>query len=129
MPSSTLRRDWSESTPRIAALWFGLLAGPLAWAAVLETNYVLSYVACEQRSAWMLHLATLLGVLMCGSAGYAAWRAMPASGDESQPSIDFDATTHLVERFIGIAGMTVSAWFVVTILAMEVPILTLGPCQ
>ena len=58
MPSSTLDRgslDWGR---RLAALWIGVLAGPLTWAALLEVNYTMSYVACEQRHSWMLHLAT-----------------------------------------------------------------------
>ena len=46
----------SRATPRLirrwplACLWAGLMAGPFAWAALLEVNYVLSYVSCEQRS-------------------------------------------------------------------------------
>src|SRR3954465_7001476 len=102
MPSSTLRRASSESASRTAALWAGVLAGPLVWAALLETNYVLSYVACEQRHTWMLHLATLVAVVLVCGAAYGAWRVMPASNDESEPSIDFDATTHIAQRFMGI---------------------------
>ena len=57
MPSSTLRHGSFDAGGRITALWIGVLAGPVAWSALLETNYILSYVACEQRQTWMLHLA------------------------------------------------------------------------
>jgi len=53
--------DWGW---RLAALWTGLLAGPVVWAALLETNYALSYVACEQRRTWMLHLSTAVAILL-----------------------------------------------------------------
>jgi len=113
----------------MAALWAGVLTGPLAWAAVLEANYALSYVACEHRHTWMLHLVTIVGVALACGAGYAAWSVMPATRDEAEPSIDPDETTHLVQRFMGISAIAISAWFVITILSMEVPILVLGPCR
>src|SRR3954470_3588827 len=101
MPSSTSRRGSLDWGWRLAALWTGVLAGPLAWAALLETNYVLSYVACEQRHTWMLHTATAVALLLIGVAALAAWRASPAleSAPEDQPSTDPRETTVILARF------------------------------
>src|SRR4030095_1798805 len=81
MPSSTLRHGSSSNGPRLAALWAGLAAGPLAWAALLQTNYVLSYVACEQRHTWMLHLATAVALVLVALGALAAWQARPADDE------------------------------------------------
>src|SRR4051812_14014552 len=64
MRSSTLDRASLDSPPRLTARWVGVLAGPLVWATLLETNYALSYVACEQRHNWMLHLVTVAAVAL-----------------------------------------------------------------
>jgi hypothetical protein len=129
MPSSTLSRGSFESGPRLAALVGGVLAGPITWATLLEVNYVLSYVACEQKTKWMLHLATAVAVLIVLGAGTLAWLARPDLGDESTPSVDPAATSLLVARFMAISALALCAWFTVVILATEIPVLVLGACQ
>jgi hypothetical protein len=111
MPSSTLRHASSE-----AALWIGLAAGPLAWAALLGTNYILSYVACEQRHSWMLHTASLIAVA-------------PPFDAEEQPSTNPKVTSILGERFLAISALALCAGFLIAIVALEIPPLVLGPCQ
>ena len=79
MPSSTSRHGSFSRGPRSRRLWSGLAAGPLAWATLLEINYVLSYVACEQRHTWMLHLATAAALLTGRRpARWRRWSATPA---------------------------------------------------
>ena len=77
MPFSTLRRGSYSWGLRLAALWASLAAGPLAWAALLQANYVLSYVACEQRHPWMLHLSAGVALALVGLGALAAWAAAP----------------------------------------------------
>ena len=67
MPSSTLRHGSFDAGPAPRGIVGRLLAGPLAWAALLEMNYVLSYVACEQRQTWMLHLAAGVALALVGA--------------------------------------------------------------
>ncbi len=131
MPSSTLRRDSSEwSQPgKLTPLWIGVLAGPIMWAALLETNYALSYVACEQRDKWMLHLATALAALIVAIAGYVAWRAAPPLGGTEQPTVDRDQTRVLRARFMAISAVVLSAWFILVILSTEVVISILEVCS
>ena len=128
MESSTSRPASFDDARRLVALWAGILAGPLAWAALLQTNYVLSYVACEQRQTWMLHLGTLIAVVLVAAAAYAAWRAAPPLGEEEHQG-DNPATASLLRaRFMALAGLALCAWFTVVILATEVPVLVLHAC-
>ena len=129
MPSSTWRRGSLDWGWRLAALWIGVLAGPLAWAALLQTNYSMSYVACERGSKWMLHLATLVALLLVWGAAWLAWRAKPPGEDDSGPSIDPGKTGLLRARFMAIGGLALCAWFTLAILAFEVPALILKPCN
>ena len=130
MASST-SRPVSHERWRLAALWAGLLTGPLVWLLLLEFNYVFAYVACETRSTWFLHLAVAVALLLVAGAGYWAWRA--SYGDMLAPETLTaplsDETRRQRSRWMSLAGVALSAWFVLVILAMEVPILVLRECQ
>jgi hypothetical protein len=128
MPSFISRHEWHEPR-RIAALWTGLLAGPVVWFALLETNYVLSYVACETRHTWMLHVATAVAVLLVAGAGWLAWGAGPAEDDQRRSPPVTRATSESRARWMSLAGVAVSGWFILVILAMEIPILVLRTCD
>jgi hypothetical protein len=128
MPSSTLRHGSFEWGPRLAALWAGLLAGPLVWAALLETNYVLSYVACEQRHTWMLHLATLVALALIGTAAFLAWRAAPPLRAGDRPSSDPASIAVDRARSMAIGGLALCAWFAIVIIATDVPVEVLKVC-
>ena len=77
MRSSTSSPDWRDAHDRrrVLALWAGVLTGPLAMLTLLQVNYVLSYVACETRQTWFLHLGTVVAVALVGAAGAWAWQA------------------------------------------------------
>jgi hypothetical protein len=130
MPSST-SRPVSHERWRLAALWAGLLTGPVVWLALLEVNYVLAYVACETRSTWFMHLAVLVALLLVLGAGYAAWAASYGNmmADETLTPPLSDETRLQRSRWMSLAGVASSAWFIVVILAMEVPLLVLRECQ
>lgn len=129
MPSSTLRRGSFDWGPRLGALWAGVLTGPVVWAALLETNYVLSYVACEQRHAWMLYAATLVALALIALAAFAAWRAAPAAGALAQPSRDPARTGETRARFMAIGGLTLCAFFALVIIVTAIPAIVLQPCS
>jgi hypothetical protein len=128
MPSSTLRHGSFSWGTRLAALWFGILAGPLAWAALLQTNYVLSYVACEQRHTWMLHLSAVVALALIAAGALASWGAAPGHGPDDAPSADPADATVLRARFMATGGLVLCAWFALVILATEIPAILLHPC-
>ena len=129
MPSSTSAPELPDTSGgwRLLALWTGLLAGPLVWLALLETHYVLSYVSCEVRQSWFMHLATLVSLGLVAAAGVAGWRAAFGNGAQAgSQSPQLAAESNV--GWMGYAGAAMSAWFLLVILAMEVPILILPPC-
>jgi hypothetical protein len=123
MPSSISHHESSSRGRRLAALWAGLAAGPLAWAVLLETNYALSYVACEQRHTWMLHLAAATALLLIGLGALAARAATPSMQNDAAPSV-----AEARARFMAVGGLILCAWFAVLIVATEIPVLILHPC-
>jgi hypothetical protein len=123
MPSSISHPESFSGGLRLAALWTGLAAGPLAWAMLLETNYALSYVACEQRHTWMLHLAAAAALLLIGLAAAAARVAAPSIPDDATPSV-----AEARARFMAVGGVILCAWFAAVIVATEIPVLVLHPC-
>ena len=130
MPSSTSRPAWHERW-RVFSLWTGLLAGPLIWLGLLEFVYVGAYVACEMRATWFMHTATAVAVLLVAVAGVLAWRARPGTfdlHDDITPPLS-DHTRRQRTVWMSVAGVTLSAFFVLVILAMEIPIVVLRECQ
>jgi hypothetical protein len=123
MPSSISHHESCSGGRRLAALWAGLAAGPLAWAVLLETNYALSYVACEQRHTWMLHLAAATALLLIGLGALAARVATPSMPHEAAPSV-----AEARARFMAVGGLILCAGFAVLIVATEIPVLVLHPC-
>ena len=128
MPSSTLHHGSFDWGPRLGALWAGVLAGPVCWAALLEVNYTLSYVACEVRHTWMLHLAVLVALIAVWGSAYAAYLAAPPPGSDELPSSQPEEIAIARARFMTYGGMALCAFFTLVILAQEVPILLLSPC-
>jgi hypothetical protein len=130
MPSSISRRA-SHEPWRLAALWAGLLTGPVAWLTLLETNYVLAYVACEMRQTWFMHLGTAVALLVVAAAGWGAWYASHGdmTADQTLTHPLSDETRWQRSRWMSLAGVATSAWFIIVIVAMEVPIMVLRECQ
>ena len=133
MPSSTSRHasgDAHDATREIA-LWTGVLAGPVVWLALLEANYVMSYVACETRQTWFLHLATLIAVALTAGAGLWGWSAGHGAHELREPlspPVGFE-TSDTRARWMGQASVVSSVWFVLVILSMEIPVIVLRTCQ
>jgi hypothetical protein len=128
MASSTSRPAWHEPR-RIAALWTGFLAGPIVWFTLLEVNYTLSYVSCESRQKWFLHVAVVASVLLVAAAAYLAWRYGPPEDSQDRTPPVTRSTAEIRARWMAFGGVGLSLWFILVIIAMEIPILTLKVCQ
>ena len=121
----------SHEPRRLAALWAGLLTGPVVWLFLLQYNYALSYVACETRQTWFMHLGIVVALLAVISAGWFAWGAGQASkGDADDTTHPLSDETRLRRtNWMSLTGIAISVFFVVVIIAMEVPLLVLKECQ
>ena len=133
MPSSTSLRAWRNPHDRrvLATLWAGMLAGPLVFLTLLEANYVLSYVSCETRQTWFLHAPTLGGAALVAVVGFLCWTIAAAGRhvDEIDGGPAAPGTAQSRAVWMGYAGAATSAWFVIVILSMHVPVLVLKTCQ
>jgi hypothetical protein len=121
----------SHDRRRLAVLWAGLLAGPLIFLAVLQANYVLSYVSCETRQTWFLHALPLAGMLVVALVGWRCW-VIGTAGTELLSSSGNPVSSQTSETravWMGYAGAGISAWFVVAIASMDIPVLVLRTCQ
>jgi len=123
MASSTSARVFPEAPRRWRTLLAAIAAGPVAWAMQLEANYVMSYVACEQRHTWMLYLSGAVaiaiaawGAVVSRRAGNGRAAAGPGDGDDN------------VTGFMAGAGVVVSLFFLLVIVSTEIPVLLVPPC-
>ena len=130
MPSSTLHRA-SHDRARLAALWTGVLAGPIVYLLLLEVNNLLSYVACETRQKWFLHLATVIAIAMVAAAGLVGWRASlghPLEQEVTSPALSDETAVQRV-RWLAAASATFSVGFILLIIATHIPVVVLKVCQ
>jgi hypothetical protein len=128
MASSTLRRA-SHDPQRLFALWTGMLAGPLVWLVLLETNYVLAYVACETDQKWFLFAAGAVAALLVAGAALLAWRAGPAADEDPHSPPDSADTFESRARWMSAAGVSLSLFFVLIIVATVIPAMIHAPCD
>jgi hypothetical protein len=124
MALSTSARVFPETPRRWRALLAAIAAGPVAWAMQLEANYVMSYVACEQRHTWMLHLC---GALALAIATWGAVVSRRAGSDALAAAGPGDSDDN-VGRFMASAGFVVCIFFLLVIVATEIPVLLVPPC-
>ncbi len=118
--------EWSTSYRGIWTQWAGVLAGPIAWSAMLAFNYALTKWSCGHGTAYVLQIIAVLAIACTLAGGYAAWHTLtlvpaPVADDGGQP---LDRS-----KFMGLFGLASTALFGLLIIAESVPIWTLhGVC-
>jgi hypothetical protein len=124
----------------LAALWFGLFGAPVAWSLQLLASYALVAHGCYPDAEPMtMPVIPALRTLVLGTgvaalavallAAGSAWRSWRATEHEhkSEPEGLLEAGAGRT-RFMALAGMLVSAVFVLGIVMNVVPLLLLRPC-
>jgi hypothetical protein len=110
-------------------LWAGLLGPPVLWLALLQTNYVLAYAACGARETWFLYAAIAATLVLGALAGLAAWRMGPPEHGEAR-SAPWDPNTREIRaRWMSASALAITAWFLIVMVAMAVPVLILQTCD
>lgn len=113
----------------LAALWFALLGGPIAWTAHLLASYPLVPHACDTGSTTLLNIVTAVTAVIAAAAAATGWWAYrrgrragapdgPGGGDASESRVGFMALT----------GMLVALLFTFAILIEGLPPLLVDPC-
>ncbi len=110
----------------VFALWYGLLAGPIAFMMQMQLQFMLVPWTCSIGSQWWLHLVTIVALVFPISAGFIAWRMWTAAGmgSEDEQGGQIGRT-----RAMGLAGIILSGMFGVAMIADLIPSLILGACQ
>ena len=118
-------KDFKEGAAP-AALWAGVLAGPLATLAQLQVNYALVLWACGAGREWALHLVALLALLVTVAAGLLSWRNWRRAGAGWK---DDGAGVVPRSRFMAVVGVLISAFIALVVVAQWIPIFVYGPCE
>ena len=128
MPSSIWRPD-SSNRLRHLALWAGLIGPPVLWLTLLEANYVLAYAACGEREKWFLYAVIAASIGLGAAAGLAAWRMGPPEDSEERSDPWTLKTREVRARWMSISALACTAWFLIVMLAMAVPVVVLRTCD
>lgn len=121
---SSEARGLEGDTRGQAMLWFGVFAGPFAWATQLQLNYSLVGWACANGAGALLHVITILAILISVAGIFAAKR----SGDRLRAAAAENNRVWERRMFVAKSGLMFSAFFVVVIAAHEIPNVILRPC-
>jgi uncharacterized membrane protein YidH (DUF202 family) len=119
----TVGERWQEPTTLLSQ-WAGVLLGPLGWALHLQVSYTLAAFACEDVWRLTLHATFLVSMAIALAGLYFGWTNWQASKHAVPEG-------HRVSRsrFMAVAGIGLSAFFAVVIVAQWIPTLFLEPCR
>lgn len=115
-----------STTKGLLLLWFGVLAGPAAWALNQMVSYLFVPWACASGTRIMLHLVALAALLLALIGAAIAWRNWRKSGAEWHT-----AAGGIIgrSRFMALGGFVLSLMFALVIVAQGYTSFMLGPCQ
>ena len=117
----------AEKNGEVAAvskwIWIGLLGAPLAFAFLLSVNYALVPWACAAQRGSVLHGLSAVAFALAAFTSWRAWRAL-----RQAPEGEGDRTAER-RRFLAEAAVLLSVYFLIVIVALEVPNLILEPCS
>lgn len=104
--------------PSSVALWTGVLLPPVAWAVDLTVRYALVPYICNHKTEWMLVAVTIVALIAALYGGASAWRGRKRAMSDA-----------MRVRFMSIAGLFLSVFFAIVILANAVPHLYMRACD
>jgi hypothetical protein len=108
------------------ALWWGIFAGPIAFALDEVLSYAIVQHACSTGYHWLLHFYTLLALVLALS-GFAAalwcYRRLPENATTTGLMVESRS------RFMAIYGMAASIAFTLVIIALSIPKWAMSPCD
>jgi len=113
-----------------AALWYGIVAGPIAALVMQLLDYIIVPFACgpDDNTAeivW-LHVVALLLIVATVAAAIIAWRYRRYGEGHDAP--DAGETNGRI-RFMAHMGVGVSALMLLVLIAEWIPIFIVHPCQ
>jgi hypothetical protein len=117
--------QWARGRRGMAVLWFGFLAGPLAWMFHLAASYLLVPYACAHGLTILIHLVSLLALALAATGGGVSlfsWRRMGQT-------LQLEAGGPLGRsRFMAASGVANALGFGLVILGQWIPAFLMDPC-
>jgi hypothetical protein len=110
----------------IGWLWFGILAGPLAFLLNLQLSYMLVQPVCVTAQHLVLHLVPIGALLLTAGGGVSAWRSWRRTGQVESSKAGGVLPR---SRFMAGVGLLTSGLFLFVIVAQWLPNFILSPCQ
>jgi putative membrane protein len=106
----------------LPSLWFGVLAGPLAWAIQLSALYALAVASCGGAGTAPLHVVSLLCLIVALLGFHTARRQLRSMrGEEENPTIG-------ARRMLALLGILLESLFVLVMIATWAAVFLLSPC-
>lgn len=137
MPSSILPRA-SSNRRRGALLWAGVIAAPVLWLALLQTNYVLAYPTCAARSNTWLYISSgvALGLMVLLALGVRhIWRTDPPEQragagriGEQRDAVGEDASA-AARHFVTVVAVFTTGLCLLLVIGTALPPFILRPCD
>jgi hypothetical protein len=116
--------DQQQTTRSIAAEWFGILAGPLAWLLQFIINYALVRRACITHSTMSLHVVSALFLIVAVTAGIASAKKLLHFRADSSSAEAMVARSH----FMAIVGVFSSTLYTLAIIMQVIASFIWNPC-
>jgi hypothetical protein len=104
--------------------WAGVLLGPLGWALHLQVSYTLAAFACEDVWRLTLHTTFAISLAIALTGLFVAWGNWRVSKDAAPEGNRLDRS-----RFMAVAGIGLSAFFALVIVAQWIPTWFIEPCR
>jgi len=110
----------------VAGAWTGVLGPPIVWFIFLQVNYILATSACLRTRNSALAAVAAAAILLSAAAGVAAWRSWRTAGASSETE---QGGLVVINRFIALLGLGMSAFFILLLIASAIPIFVFQTCE
>jgi hypothetical protein len=120
-----VQTDFNAPLP-VFAQWYGVLIGPIVFGFDLVASYALVPHACSTGHHYVLHVMTAVCLAIVASGFLGSWglyRRIPGPMPERADRMMLRA------RFLALAGMMLSGFSIILVIANEWPRLFLHPCD
>ena len=115
----------------VLLLWWGVLAGPIAFALDEVISYASVQHACSTGFSLLLHVYTAVAIALSLSglaSARRAYRELPKSADTHSADTK-SGSTDARSRWMSIYGIASSIAFCVVIVALSIPKVFMNPCD
>ncbi len=106
-------------------LYYGMFAGPFAWAFDEGFSYMLTQHSCSTGHFYVLHTITVIAILIALSGVFVSQQQLSAAGDGNEEG----GTMRDRAFFMARLGLSLSIGFTLVVIALGVPRWVLSPCD